>query len=289
MVSQSINTNNPAAPKTEKGRSRHATLAQCKKLAGPGNASAVVLQKLCHYCSRAKFCMDGEHWTAPTTDMLMRELGLSKSTIQKAIRDLNAACVIEVRHRHFNRSPRRYIRLIDDPAKLEDDRNYRGSDDPCRPNQNMTPSDEHSMHNKKKKKKKSQSKNKPIQEEARHFEDQEVLSASARHSQDGFSTTPNSQATASIETSPNSAGYQVWQPQNCLENLWRKKVRSDAQSHATRFSNLLSARRGWDSKMREAWAKRFTLRYQREAYRAIVAGRCGPGNGNATNTNIWET
>jgi uncharacterized protein YxjI len=171
MVTQINNSYNLQVPHTAKNvRRKFPTLAECKKISKGGNAEAAVLQKICHYNSKATFEIDGHRFTAPTTEMLQRELGFARSTIQKSLRSLEDKFIIQIKHRRWNRSPRRYIRVVIDPATYIGDLPTNsggaksvGAGDELKA---LSQSDGGTIHIKKKKKKKIQKKTQLIQEKA---------------------------------------------------------------------------------------------------------------------------
>ena len=93
-------------------KKKYPSIAECKVFTNGNICGAVILQKICHYSAKPIRKIDGHYYTAPTTKMLTNELGIAGSTIHRAVSKMAENGVIEIVHRHFNRSPRRYIRIM---------------------------------------------------------------------------------------------------------------------------------------------------------------------------------
>ncbi len=85
-------------------------------LADGNIARARVLEQICHYAKKPWVSIGKNKFTAPPTNRLEWELGLSRRTIYKAISDLKAAGVVDVRYRTIKGHRRRCIRLLSDPC-----------------------------------------------------------------------------------------------------------------------------------------------------------------------------
>lgn len=281
MVSKVNDKDNPLkASKTNTFRSRYPTLAQCKRATGGGNAKATVLHKLCLYYSKATFPIDGELFTAPTTAMLVNELGLARSTIQKAISDLEDAYIIQVKHRHWRRSQRRYIRVLINPLNV-DDETYTSfgvakSGDACTDEEALSQSDTGTVHIEKKKKKKIQKKTQPIQEKPSSTLEATPNYDPPKYSQDEFC---KALAKQTEDTDPTTAAVpevKLWQPRGIFEKQELERFKVQAKAHSYKVIDALAARRGWDMQDKINWQHTLLTRWEREFRRGRASGKIPP-------------
>lgn len=247
MVTQVNNSHNPPAPNNSKSvRRKFPTLAECRRASKGGNAEAAVLQKLCHYNSKATFEIDGDLFTAPTTEMLHRELGLARSTISKSIRSLEDKFIIQIKHRYWNRSPRRYIRVVINPATdvgdlpaNSDGAKSVGADDELKA---LSSSDSRTMHIEKKKKKKIQKKTQPIQEKPICALEATPIFDPAKQSQDEFCKALAKQAPYVAPPPPPPPKHRRW-PRNGI----------GLSLHVGNVAGRLSEKKSWTYKQENAF------------------------------------
>lgn len=283
MVSQNKNSHNQSASRNAKtAGSKFPSLADCKRVTKGGNAEAVVLQKLCHYDSKARFEIEGDLFTAPTTEMLQRELGLARSTIQKSLRSLEDKFIIQIKQGRWNRSPRRYIRVVIDPAIHESDLLTQSgcakSDGANSDLETLSPSEDQTVYIKKKKKKKIQKKSQPIQE--KDFKVLDALSPSdpPKYSQEEFCSALAGQSEKTAPAAPVDLPPkdQLWQPDNFYQRLELRNFRDQAKAHSYSVRGTLAKRRGWDMQGKIDFQNALLNRWEREFRRGRASGKIAP-------------
>ena len=248
MLSKNLNNNT----------SNFANLAQCRNLTNGNLARAVILQKLTHYCDKARFGLDGHMYSAPTTSRLKDELGFSESTIFRALRELKNTGVIEIKNHWFRQSPRRYIRILRHPAEAgitisemegEPTVTHSNGEGAHSPVENVAPSPLGGVKYKIKKKKENQNNV--------HAPEQRVHSPEMGQS-------PSSVACGSSE---NISGEVIpSSPKGPLPPARRGGMIH--KFHATHVAGKLADRRGWDIGQKTQWHKKFRDRQDREFSRA---------------------
>jgi DNA-binding Lrp family transcriptional regulator len=250
--------------KTSSG-DRMPTLAECLTLAGGNHFVATVLQKICHYCAHPRFKIAEQMYSAPTTRRLAEELGMSEATVNKAIRMLRETEVIETVAGRFNRSPRRYIRLLKNPATFASTLSGGGDDEPntlsdqtVAPSLSgaVAPSLAHTVHLKKEKKKKKQ-----IDELG---PEQGPLSPEIGAGSPKVACYP---PFSGEEYQERGAAPPLWPSNGIMEKLVMGSVRSNAAKEACDLEEQLLRKPGWDAERVRQWQVGFVNRRLREFLR----------------------
>lgn len=237
------------------------TLSECLPLAAENHYFATVLQKICHYCIRPRFEIDGRMYSAPTTASLSRELGMSEATINKAFKFLKETGVIETKVRRFNRSPRRYVRLLKSPADVAVTRSpsecvgvgiVSATTGASSPAGTCAPSPSDTVQVKKKKKKENEN-------DEYHPQQNMIVPENEAGSPNVASVLP-----FSGEIQPKRAAAPLWTPKNIFEQVEINKVKDQAKLRANQLAYQLYLRRGWDDATFRRWQHNFFERCVRE-------------------------
>lgn len=269
---------------SRKSKPAYPTLGQCKDAVGGNLAIATVFQKLHHYCSKARFEVDGKMYSAPTTKMLVDELGLGRSTVQKALRFLEKQGHIEVVRKHFTRSPRRYVRILGTTANTsvsDEDSESKASasqmDDAASAGEAATASATETVQYKKEKKNNTEiKKSQPFQEEVEAVElgSNSVQVDPIDHSQPA--TRVNEPKKPQPFTTINRPD--LWEPRGLFERGALDRFKSEANREAYRVTERLRKKRAWDMLSCKIWHQRYTARLVREFRRSkqkeINANKC---------------
>lgn len=276
MVQEPIHPDNRTRLNSVQKKARKSpNLNQCKAVAGGGVARAVALQKLCQYCSARRFPIDGNLYSAPTTEMLLKELPYARSTIQREIAALDAKGVIEIKRKHFHRSPRRYVRLLIDPTSpdipSDGEVSATKSDDDASSAETVTQSDDGMVQYKKDKKKKiEKKKSQPFQGEIDpgDFEPKSKQANASNH----FQPDTQDQSGKKPRAFSTTDRPDLWEPRNFFEKSDLRKFESHAESDAYRITERVRKKRSWDNGTCKVWHQRLTARLVREFRRSKQKG-----------------
>lgn len=273
MVSKSHDPNNLHAGHKKKPKVRKfPTPAECKALCGGSNATATVLHKIYHYANKPIITIDGHGYTAPTNDMLVEELGLSRSTIQKAIRELEHEGIIEIVRQHFRRSPRRYIRILKTPNDAHCmeiiSSGVDSSDHGKIKDQPLSPPEYQAVHIESNKKKENKTNSQLIQGSSEPDTENSISPKGTDHSNGAY----GSQTVGLEEQASNFQRQKLaapkWQPQNFFEKMELTGAREKADRYANIIAYRIACRRGWDQQAMSTFQMRMTARIVREFCRA---------------------